>query len=499
MYSFSDNDLGSPSPMPHDDASFDLTPDEFRRLGQRVIEMMLETLEAERNGPVIRRISGDNLRALLNEPLPEQGGDINDLMTVWREQVMPFCRRNGHPRFFGYVCTSADPLGMLADALASAANQPVTAWRSAPSATEVERLVVRWLDELTGFGGNGGLLVSGGSSANFHGLACALTHAETTAGVPPGARHRFMAYMSREGHVSMRKALHLLGLPPGNVQLIDIDEKRRMRLDELRHRIHHDRSDGFIPAVVCASAGTANNGVIDPLEEIAEVCAEHGIWYHIDGSYGAPAVITNDYRWMARAFASAHSLSLDPHKWLFAPADAGCILVRDEEISRRTFSLPSEYTHVTQTDPVERYAFFDHGLEMSRRFRGLKVWTILKARGVSGIRRAIQHDIDLRRHLDARIAAEPRLESLGSELSIACFRYRPDRETSEDLLNTLNKTILETLVEEGRCYMSPTELDGVYALRVCIVNFRTRRGDIDFLVEEILRVGNGLSESKQRG
>lgn len=480
---------GAPDLSPEPGIVFDLPPEELRRLGHRVVDLMIETLRAERSDPVLAPVSGPELKARLDEALPETGTSFDDLLSVFRDDILPFCRRNGHPRFFGYVCTSADPLGMLADLLASAINQPVTAWRSAPSATAVERRVVRWLHRLTGFDGEGGLLVSGGSAANFHGLACAVTEAERRAGLPPGSRHRLTVHLSREGHVSLRKAAQILGVPPRQVYLLDVDEERRLLQNALRDRLARDLADGLVPAVVCASAGTANAGTVDPLEEVADLCAEHGVWLHIDGAYGAPAVLTEDYRWMARAFARADSLSLDPHKWLFAPAGAGCVLLRDDETARRAFMLSSEYTEVAQTDPVERYAFFDHGLEMSRRFRGLKVWAILKARGTRGLRSAIAHDIALRRYLDERIAAEPRLEPLASELSIACFRYRPAGEASREALNDLNRSILETLVEEGGCYMSPTTLEGRYALRVCIVNFRTRREDIDFLVEEILRLG----------
>jgi glutamate/tyrosine decarboxylase-like PLP-dependent enzyme len=195
---------------------------------------------------------------------------------------------------------------------------------------------------------------------------------------------------------------------------------------------------------------------------------------------------------MADAFARSDSLSLDPHKWLFVACDAGCVLVRDALATRRAFTQFSEYTEVVQTEPIERFALFDHGLEMSRRFRGLKVWTVLKARGADGIAAAIQHDIDLRRHLDARVAAEPALEPLGSELSISCFRYRPAAAPLATL-DQMNRAIVETLVSEGRCYLSPTPLDGRYALRACIVNFRTTRADVDFLIDEVLRIGAGAS------
>ena len=478
------------------DVSFDLDPAEFRRLGARLVELMQETVAAERADPVLPSVSGSELRALIDEPLPIEGCSPDDILSDWREKVLPFCRRNGHPRFFGYVCTSADPIGMFADGMASALNQPVTAWRSTPGATEIERLVIRWLDELVGFDGGGhGLLVSGGSAANFHGLVCGVARVEGSGEVESGERHRMTAYLSTEGHVSLRKAARVLGIPRANLRLLDIDEDRALRVEGLRQAIAEDRRAGLTPAFACASVGTANTGAIDPLDAIADICDEQRVWLHIDGSYGAPAVRTDSHAWMARAFSRADSMSLDPHKWLFAPADAGCVLVRDPDVAAEAFAYPTEYTQITQTDPIERYAFFDHGLEMSRRFRGLKVWSILKARGLRGISQAIQRNIDLRRHLDRRVDEEVRLEPLGSELSIACFRYTPHETTTLERVNAINREILETLVREGRCYMSPTELEGRYVLRVCIVNFRTTQSDVDFLVDEVLRVGALISTS----
>jgi glutamate/tyrosine decarboxylase-like PLP-dependent enzyme len=463
---------------------------EIRRLGAGLADLLAETVEAEERDPVLRRIEGRTLQAMLSEELPRGATPLDDVLGVFRERILPFCRRNGHARFFGYVCTSADPIGAVGDALASALNQPVAAWRSAPSAAVIERLVVRWMAELTGFGVEGeGVLTSGGSMANFHALASAVVEAERRAALPPGSRHRLTVYLSREGHVSLRKAAHLLGVPPDQVRQVAIDAGRRMDVAALREVVARDVAAGLTPAVVCTSAGTANTGAIDALEEVQSYCLEHGMWHHIDGSYGAPAVLTAEYGWMAAAFARADSLSLDPHKWLFVPPDAGCVLVRDAGALRRAFALFSEYTSVAETDLIERYAFFDHGLEMTRRFRGLKIWMILKTRGVDAIRDAIARDIGLRRHLDARVAAHDELEALGSELSIACFRYVPRTRPTADRLDAINRTIVETLVREGRCYLSPTELEGRFALRICIVNYRTRQSDVDFVVDEVVRVG----------
>ena len=432
---------------------------------------------------------GVDVRALLDEPLPREGIGLEDVVEAWVEKVLPLCRHNGHPRFFGYVVTSPDPIGIFADAMASAMNQGLTAWRSAPGATEIERVVLRWLDELVGFSGSGsGILTSGGSSANFHALACAVHRADSS-----GARRENQTiYMSRDAHVSMRKAARVLGLPEEQIRLIEVDERRRLRTDVLGAALDRDRAAGFVPAAVCASAGGANTGAIDPLDDLADLCEGQDLWLHIDGAYGAPAAATDRYSWMRESFCRADSLSLDPHKWLFAPVDVGCLLLRNEALSREVFGWESEYTKVTQTDPIERFAFFDHGLEMTRRFRSLKVWSILKARGADAVVEMIDRDIRLREELDARVEQEPELESLGSELSISCFRFRSLSPQTEREVDESNRRVLEILVGEGSAYMSPTYLEGRYALRACIVNFRTRSEDIHFLIDEILRIGRAV-------
>lgn len=476
--------------------NFDLDPEAFRRLGYEVIDQIAELLAAERRDPVLKHIDGKALTELLDEPLPREGCPPEKAFEICRGALTEYGRRNGHPRFFAYVSASADPVGILADALASAMNQNVTSWRSAPAATTLERVVVRWLDELVGFDGGGhGLLVSGGSAANAAAIACAINEALISGlGETLRSRETVTLYLSAEGHLSLRKTARVLGVSEAHIRTVPVDETRRMSAARLDHAIGQDLGDGLVPACVCASAGTANTGIIDPLGEIADVCRRRGVWLHIDGAYGAPAAATREYRWMREALARANSLSLDPHKWLFAPLDVGCVLIRSEQASRRAFAESAAYMAVSQADPTESFAFFDHGLELSRRFRALKVWMILKTRGTEGIARVIEQNIALRRRLDERIAAEAALELIGSELSISCFRYVPAATSDQQSLNNLNRRILEQLADEGRVHMSPTTLEGCYCLRVCIVNFRTSEADIDLLVEEVLRIGALVAE-----
>ena len=469
---------------------FDLDAEAFRRLGHAVVDAMADHWAAEPVDPVLPTIDGAGSRALVDEPLPRISTPASEVLAQ-AAQVLKVCsRKNGHPRFFGYVCASADPVGVLADALASTANQNLTAWRSSPAATEMERLVVRWLDEGLGFDGAGhGVLLSGGTAANVHGITCALARARERADGKDSGSRDLVLYTSTEAHLSIPQAGRAFGLTPSRIRRLPVDGARRLDVEALDRAITGDLEAGLFPACVVASAGTANTGAVDPLLEIAELCRRHDLWFHIDGAYGAPAALAASGAEMREAFGRADSLSVDPHKWLFAPFDVGCSLVRDPRDSHRAFARSSEYIAVDGQGDIESFAFFDHSPELSRRFRALKVWAILKTRGVDGLGREIERQIELRRRLDHRIAAEDELEPLGSGLSISCFRYRPPSLDDEDTLRHLNQGILRRLVDSGTAFMSPTTLEGRFSLRICIVNFRTQEADLDRLLGDVLRLG----------
>lgn len=466
-------------------ATLPLSPEAFRELGHRVVDMMADWLDREQRDPVLEPVDGTTLEALIQEPLPRTGTPPEEVLALFEQNIARFARANGHPGFLAYVSASADPVGILADALASTLNQNVTSWRSAPSATAVERVVLCWLDELVGFQGGGhGALVSGGSGANLHAMACAVGAARQG----KADLAQLVVYASSETHFSIAKAARTLGLDDGNLRRVEVDERRRMRPGALARCIAEDRSRGRFPACVCASAGTANTGAIDPLAGIAEVCRREDVWLHIDGAYGAPAAMLPDFAWMREAFALADSISLDPHKWLYAPLDVACYLVRHPDRARVTFTQSAEYAQVRESDPVQSHAFFDYSLELSRRFRALKVWMALKIYGADTLARAIAANIEARRHLDSLVEASDCLEGLGSDLSISCFRYRVDR-FDEDRLNALNEQLLERLLAEGRFIMSPTTLERRFALRICIVNFRTTNEHMTRLIADVERLG----------
>jgi glutamate/tyrosine decarboxylase-like PLP-dependent enzyme len=470
----------------------DLPVDRFRQLGTGFLDLAAQWLADESSFPLLERGNGEGLAALFAQPPPEEGRDDLALFAELREKVFRHARHNGHPRQWAHVCASPDPVGALADLLVSILNQNVTAWRSAPAAVTVERQVLRWLDALVGFEGGGhGLLLGGGSAANLHAVGAAVTRVLQRH--PDALREQLVLYTSREAHLSLAKAARFLGI--GHVRALPVDAERRLPPDVLRDAIAADRAAGLVPTMAVGSAGTANAGSIDPLVELAAVCAWANVWFHIDGAYGAPAAMTPRHAFLREGFARADSLSLDPHKWLFAPFDIGVLLVREPQALQDAYSESSEYIMVTETAPLEAHAFFDHGMELSRRFRALKLWVMFKLRGVAPYRQAIADNIALREHLDARIATEPELERLASGLSISCFRYRAPGTVEAGTLDRINAGIQARLMATGEVALSPTMLDGRYSLRVCIVNFRTRRADIDWLVERVLAFGRDEAAS----
>jgi aromatic-L-amino-acid/L-tryptophan decarboxylase len=387
------------------------------------------------------------------------------------------------PRFFGYVLGSGEPVAAVGDLLASVLNQNVTAWRSAPAAVTIERVVVRWLAESLRCRGFVGSLTGGGSSANLMALAMAREARERAGegGVRPGG----VVYASSEVHMSIPKALGLLGLGHHALRTVPVDDAFRMQVDALERAVLADVAAGRRPIAVVASAGTVNTGAIDPLHAIAEVARRHGLWMHVDGAYGALAALA-----VPEAFASmelADSISLDAHKWLYQPLDCGCLLYRDASAARSAFSHTGDYTRSLLEDPVERFSFFEESMELSRRFRALKLWLSLRYHGLAAFRDSIRTDLQLARRLAGAIDARPELERLAPvSLSAVCFRHRGQGAVAEAEVDRFNQDLLLRVIRRGRVYLSNATLRGRFALRACIVNHRSSTADVDAVVDEVL-------------
>lgn len=476
---------------------------EFRDAGYRLIDQIADWLGALPERPLTRDESPATLRALLgSHPLPEKGCDASALLDEAAELLFEHSLFNGHPRFMGFVTSSAAPIGALGDALAAAVNPNVGLFQLAPIATEIEAQVVRWIAEMLGYSPeSGGLLVSGGNMANFVGfLAARKAKARwdvRTAGMSAN-NGRMLVYASRETHTWLQKATDLFGLGTDAIRWIAVDDALRMDTAALRARIHADRQAGDLPFLVVGSAGTVSTGAIDPLPELAAICREYGLWFHVDGAYGALAALLLDsgegeVSPDLRGIREADSVAVDPHKWLYAPLEAGCALVRDPALLRDAFSFHPPYYNLDEDDTAA-INFYEYGPQNSRGFRALKVWLALRQAGREGYVSMISDDIRLSRELYRLAEKHPELQAHTQSLSITTLRYVPPdlipgTPEVERYLNALSAELLTRLQKSGEAFLSNAVIGETFLLRACIVNFRTSVEDIEALSEIIVRIG----------
>lgn len=491
-------------------SSLDPSAEQIRRWGNGAIETMANYLDSIRSRRVYPKTTALQIRGELDRALPEDGVDFDGLLEIFNDVIIAASRHNGHPRMFGYVQAPGTAIAAIADLLASTLNANLTAWRSAPAAVEIERLTIDWIKQIVGFEANaGGLFVSGGSMANLSALATA-----RRAKAPPdltskGAQclHQAMrVYVSEETHHSIAKAAALLGLGRDNVRVIGVDERHKIRIGELVAAITEDLEAGHLPFCVVGNAGTVNTGACDPLREIIAVARRFNLWMHVDASYGGFAVLAPSVRELFDAMNEADSVALDPHKWLYLPVDCGCVLYRDAEAARATFAHEAEYTRVLEQEPDEAFAFWDYGPELSRRFRALKVWMMLKGVGLRALGEAIEKDLACARHLESLVQASDDFEMLAPvELSIFCFRHVParfkrafaganevERERIDEQLDAFNERLLVELQRDGSSYLSNARLGGRFSLRGCVMNYRTTLRDMEILLDDLRRVAKAI-------
>jgi aromatic-L-amino-acid/L-tryptophan decarboxylase len=471
--------------------SFIWSPAEIRRVGDEVTAWIAEYLTALPTEPVFQPVPPELAASMLATPMPEEGESVDAILRRFATEIGPYPFGNGHPRFYGWVNSPPAPIGIFAQSLAAAMNPSVAGGNH--SAVWVERQLLEWFTSLIGFpAGSMGLLVSGGSAAAITALAVARHAAAASrgwdvrsAGMQMPAR--MLVYMTAEAHGCHQKAVELLGLGSAQVRTIPTDDGLRMMPRALDSMLAEDLAAGALPMAVVASAGTVNTGAIDPLDAVADICARHRVWLHVDGAYGAPAVITDEYRAALAPLARADSVGIDAHKWMYVPVDAGVVLVRDARAMRDAFSLVPPYLRIDgDSQGVQGPPWFsEYGMEQTRPFRALKLWMALRYFGVSGYRRMFEHDIALARQL-ARCVRESDDFELWEPtgLSIVCFRAAP-HGAGADTLDALNTRLLAALQLGGAAFLSSTVLRGQYWLRACIVNPLATAADIDALLDTI--------------
>jgi aromatic-L-amino-acid decarboxylase len=482
----------------------------FRRAGHELVDRVAAFLASVPERPVTPAESPADLRALLggDAPLPEEGTDAAELLRQAADLLFDHSLLNGHPRFWGYITSSPAHVGMLGDLLAAAVNPNVGSWRLGPVATEIERQTVRWIAELIGYPADGGgVLVSGGNMANMVALFAARAAAAQwdvrREGLAVPAARPLCVYAGAETHTWIQKAADLSGLGTDAIRWIETDGEGRMEVAELRRALERDAEAGSCAVMVVATAGSVSTGAVDPVREIAAVCRDHGTWLHVDGAYGAFAAAVPGTPDDLRALHLADSVAVDPHKWLYAPLEAGCVLVRDPEALRNAFSYHPPYYHFGE----EALNYVDFGPQNSRGFRALKVWLALRQAGRSGYVRMVGDDIRLSHALYAAVAAHPQLQAMTQSLSITTFRYvPPDLRASaeamgaEAYLDELNQALLERIQSSGEAFVSNAVVRGRYALRACIVNFNTGIEDVQALPEIVARLGREVdAELRPRG
>lgn len=502
-------------------ASLDITTEALDELSALATGLVSEYFAQVSGLPVFPETSAASLAGQFTDQLADEGVPVKQLIEDCRT-VISLSRHNGHPRFFGYVASPSTPVGAYADLIASALNSNVTSWRSAPAATHIERMVVGWLAALVGYSDKGhGLLTSGGSMANLNALYIAHRTKTRAANVASAglwnAGAPMTIYASDQIHHSIPKAADVLGLGRDQVRLVGTDDRSRLDLRQLLETIEADERRGLRPFCIVASAGTVSTGAVDPLAEMAHLAADRSLWFHVDGAYGALASLDESKRPLFSGLELADSVSLDPHKWLYAPVDCGCLLLRDAEGARRAFAASSsaEYIKIQEETDDEAFAFWDYGVELSRRFRALKIWLMLRYYGTRRIRAAIAEDNALALDLAGLIEAADDFELLAPvELSICCFRYLPagvrvrlesadaaERASINAELDELNARIMHAVQRGGRAYLSNATLHGHYALRACITNFRTTREDLRQTLDIIRAAAAstpGRSEDRER-
>jgi aromatic-L-amino-acid decarboxylase len=446
-----------------------LPPDDMRRLGYRVVDRIVEHYERVGELPPISVGDAGELRAALGGPPPEAPGDPDAAIDALFDQVLAFVQHGDHPRFFARIGSPSNYASVLADAATAGVNVFAGSWTGGSGPATVELVVLDWLRELCGLpDGTDGVLVSGGSVGSLVALAAA-----RTARFGERAPDEAVAYVSSEGHASIARALRVLGL---RHEVVPAGPDCRLEPDAVRAAIAADRR---IPFCVVATAGTTSTGAVDPLAELADVCREHDLWLHVDGAYGAPAVLCG----AVGGLEHADSLVLDPHKWLFQPYEIGCVLVRETGLLERTFGLQFAALRDTAGGEVD---FRDRSVQLTRTSRALKLWLSLRVFGLAAFREAVAHGIALAEHAEATLRARPGWEVVSpAQLAIVCFRRDGD--------DALQTAIAAAMVRDGYAVPSTTELDGRVALRMCTINPRTTFEEVERTIERMEAVSESCA------
>jgi aromatic-L-amino-acid decarboxylase len=461
------------------DKSLELSSDEMRRLVSLAAEAIIKHIEKLPSMPSADTGGGAELARSLVEALPEQGATPEQLIRLVVEKLVPKSFNTAGPGYIAYIPGGGLFHAAIANLIADATNRYVGVWAASPGLAQLEANVVRWFCDIVEYPKSArGILTSGGSLANFSALVTARRER-----LPENFLNGTV-YVSDQAHHSIHKAALLAGLPQRNLREIRSDESYRIRLDELAARIAADRRAGFIPFLIVGSAGTVHTGAVDDLDALADLARRENLWFHVDGAYGGFFMLTEKGRERMRGIGQADSITLDPHKGLFLPYGTGSLLVRNGEALKRAHQLSADYLPAMQEDP-DLVDFCLYSPELSRDFRGLRVWLPMKMHGIGVFRRNLEEKLELTRWATEQLRTIPGIEILAEpQLSIVAFRLKR-AGMDVQALNRLNQTFLDKINERKRIFMTGTKLGEMLALRICILSFRTHLDRMQQGMEDI--------------
>jgi len=467
--------------------------EDLRETGHRMLDDMIDYIKQSSDRKVWQPIPA-SVKEALDTAVPKEESSLNEVYNSFQQNVLPYALGNTHPRFWGWVCGNGSATGMLADMIASAIN-PTTSFGEHAD-LYVEKQVLDWTKEIYGFPrSSSGILTTGASLANILAITTARNfyNKEIRKKGIRNINGQLVMYASAETHSCLQKAVELLGIGSENLRKIAVDENYQVRIDLLEEQIKQDKVNGFLPFCIVGNAGTVNTGAIDDLETLASIAKREGLWFHIDGAFGAVPKLLPEYTERLKGVELADSIAFDYHKWFYVNYDVGGVLIRNPQAHKEAFEINASYLAHHERGIIAGDLNFNHlGIELSRGFRALKVWMMLKEQGLEKYSRLIRQNIQQARYLAELVQANDQLQLMAPvPMNIVCFRFYKEG-LSEDKLNALNKEILMQLHESGIAAPSFTIIKGAYVIRVAITNHRSKGEDFEILVNEVQRLGEQL-------
>lgn len=466
-----------------------LSREEMRRLGYRIVDQIVEHFETVVSKPVMDVSPRIELEAELREPLPEESTPVDSLLDQLRRVVWPNIGNVQHPRFFAFIPSPSNFVSVMADALAAGFNPFAGNWLEGSGPAQIELVTIDWLRVMCGLPETaGGLFVSGGSMANLTALAAArrarLDNRSDDA----------VIYFSDQTHNSVEKALRVLGFAREQIRALPSDEDFRLPVESLRRAVAEDRADGKRPFLIIANAGTTNTGAVDPLNQLADLCELENLWLHVDGAYGAAACLSERGRKLLAGIERADSLSLDPHKWLFQPFEIGCVIARDARLLKKTFHTMAGYLEDTKRAEEEEINYYDYGVQLTRGFRALKLWLSIKTFGAAAFREAINRGFEMAEFAENILRQSgPWRIVTPATMGIVTFRYVAEGR-SENEVNEIHRRMVEMMAKDGFAFANSTALRGQTVMRLCTINPRTTEDDVRATIKQLEQFGRELQE-----